>query len=38
MPRSNVEEFHGPDASRPFLGTEPDAKWKQAQSRVSMCQ
>lgn len=38
MAPSNVEEVNGPDASQPFLGTEPDAKWKQAQSRVSMCQ
>lgn len=38
MAPSNVEEVHGPDVSQPFLGTEPAAKWKQAQSRVSMCQ
>lgn len=36
--RSNVEEVQGPDASQPFLGAEPDPKWKQAHSRVSMCQ
>ncbi|KAK7707850.1 hypothetical protein SLS63_013646 [Diaporthe eres] len=38
VPRSNVEEYHGPDAYQPFLGREPDARWKQAQSRISMCQ
>lgn len=38
MARSNVEEVHGPDASQPFLSAEPAAKWKQAQSRVSMGQ
>lgn len=35
--RSNVEEVQGPDASQPFLGAEPDPKWKQAHSRVSIC-
>lgn len=38
MARSNVEEVHGPNASQPFLGVEPAAKWKQAQSHVSMRQ
>ncbi|KAL1845806.1 hypothetical protein Daus18300_014435 [Diaporthe australafricana] len=35
MPRSNVEEVPGVGASQPFLGAEPEARWKQAQPRVS---
>lgn len=38
MAWSTVEEIHGSHVSHPFLGAEPDAKWKQAQSHDSICQ